>query len=305
MGTAVIILKQITVMFLYMFAGYILFRKESITIKGSRDIAAILVQLVIPAVIVNSFCVEYSHEKMLQLAQSAFISALGIGLSALIAWLIFRKHPVDNFGSAMSNAGFIGIPLIQAAFGNKAVFYIVAIVAIMNMMQWSYGVRMITGERSALSVRRLFINPIFISIGIGFVLFVTGAGAHLPDVLSSVLDGLSALNAPLSMLVMGSYLAQSDLKKMVSSPRLYLTCFVRLVLIPAVTLVVFSFMHFDSTLMMAVFIALATPAGANTAVYSQLYDADYPYACQVVTMTALLSIITLPLMIVAAEYMGI
>ena len=34
-------------------------------------------------------------------------------------------------------------------------------------------------------------------------------------------------------------------------------------------------------------------------------SADYPYACQVVTMTALLSIITLPLMILAASYMGI
>ena len=55
----------------------------------------------------------------------------------------------------------------------------------------------------------------------------------------------------------------------------------------------------------SVFIALSTPAGANVAVYSQLYDADYPYACQVVAMTALLSIVTFPLMILAASHFGV
>lgn len=300
MEAALIIFRQTIVMFLYMFAGYILFRTEKMTIRGSRDIANLLVCVVIPAVIVDSFCVDYSHAKLLQLAQSAFLSALGIAVAMIIAAVIFRKHPIDNFGSAFSNAGFIGIPLIQAAFGDKAVFFIVAIVALMNMMQWSYGVRIITGEKSAVGFRRLFINPIFFSIAIGFVLFVTGVGAHLPDIFSSVLSGMAALNAPLAMLVMGSYLAQSDMKKMLTSGRIYLTCAVRLLIVPAVTLLVFSFLHFDSTMMLAIFIALATPAGANVAVYSQLYDADYPYACQTVTMTTLLSIITLPLMIVAA-----
>ena len=171
----------------------------------------------------------------------------------------------------------------------------------MNMLQWSYGVSVITGERSAVAIRRLILNPIFLSIVIGLVLFLTGAGNHLPGVVSTALDGLSALNAPLAMLVMGSYLAQSDLKKMFTSGHLYLSCAVRLLLIPAVTLLLFHLIHLDRTMMLAVYIALSTPMGANVAVYSQLYDADYPYACQAVTLSTLLSIVTLPLMIVAAS----
>lgn len=278
-----------------------MFKTGKMTIKGSKDIANLLVWVVIPAVIVNSFCVEYSHTKMIQLVQSALLSALGIGTAMIIAAVLFKKHPVDNFGCAFSNAGFIGIPLIQAAFGDMGVFYIVAIVAMMNFLQWSYGVKVITGEKSAVGIKHLIINPIFVSIVIGLALFMTGAGAHLPIVFSSALSGLSALNAPLAMLVLGSYLAQSDIRRMLTSGHLFLSCATRLLLIPAVTMILFRFIPFENELRLAVFIALATPMGANVAVYSQLYDGDYPYACQAVTLSALLSIITLPVVIVAAS----
>ena len=302
MEAALIVLRQTVVMFLYMFAGYILFRTDKLTIRGSRDIAAILVWLVIPAVIVDSFCVEFSRLKLIQLAESALISALGIGIAMIIAAVIFKKHPVDNFGCAFSNAGFVGIPLVQAALGNEAVFFIVAIVAMMNMLQWSYGVKVITGERSMIGLKHLIINPIFVSIIIGLALFITGAGAHLPDIISSTLSGISALNAPLAMLVLGSYLAQSDMKKMFTSAHLYWVSAVRLIIIPAVTLLAFRFIPVEHSIFLTVFIALSTPAGANVAVYANLYDADYPYACQVVAITTLISIITLPLMILISSF---
>ena len=301
MESALIILKQTIVMFLYMFAGYMLFRAEKMTIKGSKDIAALLVWVVIPSVIVNSFCVDYSREKLIQLGGSALLSALGIGTAMIIAAVLFKRHPVDNFGSAFSNAGFIGIPLIQAAFGDRGVFYIVALVAMMNLLQWSYGVKVITGERSAVGMKHLLVNPIMVSIVIGLVLFLSGAGAHLPLIITSALSGMSALNAPLAMLVLGSYLAQSDMKSMFTSRHLYFACMVRLVLIPAVTMLLYRLMPFDTELKLAIFIALSTPMGANVAVYAQLYDADYPYACQAVTLSTLLSIITLPLIIIAAS----
>ena len=301
MEVAYIVFRQTVVMFLYMFAGYVLYNTGKLTVKGSKDIANMLVWLVIPVVIINSFCVEYSHGKMIQLAQSALLSALGIAAAMVIAAVIFRKHPVDNFGCAFSNAGFIGIPLVQAALGDKAVFYIVAIVALMNLLQWSYGVSVITGERSAVGLRHLIINPIFASIVIGLALFLTGTGAHLPDIITSSLNGMAALNAPLSMTVLGTYLAQSDIKKMLTLGHLYFVSAVRLLIIPAVTLILFRFIPVDYALFIAVFITLSTPAGANVAVYAQLYDADYPYACQVVAITTLLLIVTLPFMIMAAS----
>lgn len=301
MGTAYIVFRQTVVMFLYMSAGYCLFKTEKMTYKGSKDIATLLVWLVIPVVLVNSFCVERSMSRIIELLQSAFVTALSLVIAMAIAKLLFRDRPIDNFGAAFSNAGFIGIPLVQAALGDDAVFWIVSMVAMMNMLQWSYGVGLLTGERSAVGLRHLIFNPILVGIGIGLILFFTGIGVHLPVVVSAALAGISSLNAPLAMIVLGSYLAQSDLKKLFTSPGLYKLSAVRLILIPLVTLLALHFIPVRPEILMTVFIGASTPTGANVAVYAQLYDKDYPYACQVVALTTLLSIITLPLMLMLAD----
>jgi predicted permease len=174
MEIALIVFRQTVVMFLYMFAGYVMFRTEKMTIKGSRDIASLLVWLVIPAVIVNSFCVERTWDKAVELFQCTLITVAGLIISIIIARLIYRNKPVEHFGAAFSNAGFIGIPLVQAAFGDKAVFWIVPLVALMNMLQWSYGVRIITGEKSATGLKHLIVNPILVGTMIGLAVFASG-----------------------------------------------------------------------------------------------------------------------------------
>ena len=307
METAYIVFRQTVVMFLYMFAGYVLFKTEKMTIKGSKDIATLLVWLVIPAVLVDSFCVERSMARIVELLQSAFVTALTLALSMAIAKLIFKNKPVDNFGAAFSNAGFIGIPLVQAAMGDDGVFWIVSMVAMLNMLQWSYGVGLLTGEKSAVGIKHLVFNPILVAILIGLTLFLTNLGTKLPEVVSVAVAGVSSLNAPLAMIVLGSYLAQSDMKKMFTSGTLYLLSAVRLLLIPAVTLLVLHFIPMlvpiRNEILLTVFIGASTPIGANVAVYAQLYDRDYPYACQTVAITTLLSIVTLPVMLMLAGYM--
>lgn len=300
METAFIVFKQTVVMFLYMFAGYLLFRSGKMTIRGSKDIASLLVYIVIPTVIVNSFCAERTTEKVIEFLQSTLISATGILIAMAVSAVIFRKDPIANFGGSFSNAGFIGIPLVQAAFGDQAVFWIVGTVALINLLQWSYGVRVITGEKSATGIRHLLVNPIMISIAIGLFLFLTNIGANLPDVCRTTLAGISSLNAPLAMVVLGSYLAQADLGKTITSGHLYFVSAVRLIIIPVITMLVYSLIPVRQDMIMAIFITMGTPIGANAAVYAQLYDKNYPYACQAVVLTTLLSIVTLPLMLMVA-----
>ena len=89
---------------------------------------------------------------------------------------------------------------------------------------------------------------------------------------------------------------------MVLSRRLYWTSTVRLLLIPAVTLLLFHLLPFSREMLLTLFIAASAPIGANVAVYAQLHDLDYPYACQTVTLSTLLSIVSLPLLLIAADF---
>ena len=301
MEMALIVFRQTLVMFLYMLAGFALFRSGKLTARGSKEIASLLLWLIIPAVLINSFCVEFSDRKLLEFAQSTLLGALSLLIAIVLSRLIFRKAPIDNFAAAFSNAGFIGIPLVQAAIGPDAVFYLVGIIAMLNILQWTYGVGVLTGERSAVGIKNILFNPIMTGTAIGLALFLTGFGTRLPGVVSITLNGIAAMNAPMAMLVLGSYLAQSDLKSMVTTGKLYWTCAVRLLIIPMATLVLFLPLPLPREMLLTLFIAASAPIGANVAVYVQLHDMDYPYACQAVALSTLLSIVALPLMLLTAN----
>lgn len=298
---ALIILKQIVIMFLYMLTGYAIYRTGKLTKEGSRGIAALLVNLVIPAVIVRSFCVERSAERIAALGGSALAAAAALALSLLIARLIYKNAPIDNFAAAFSNAGFIGIPLVTAALGEGAVFYLVPYIVMLNLGQWTYGVAIMTGDFGKLKPKAMLLNAFVIGTLIGLILFFTGLGTRLPAVVSSTMNGIAVLNSPLAMIVLGVYLAQADLLEMVKNKRLYVFSAVRLLLIPALTTLVLAVLPLSLDIRQTVLIAAAAPAGANVAIYAQLHGKDYPYACQTVVMSTLLSIATMPVMMSLAE----
>ena len=108
-----------------------------------------------PASIIRSFLTEFTTAKLHVLAASFVIALLSLLLSILVSRLVFRTGwEMERFGATFSNAGFIGIPLVQLTLGEEAVFCIAAFVALLNILQWTYGVMIITGDRSAVSAKR-------------------------------------------------------------------------------------------------------------------------------------------------------
>ncbi len=302
MEIARIVALQTLVMFLYMLIGYVLFKTGKLTVNGSKDIATLLVWLIIPVVMINSFCVECTPERTRQLLYCFLLGFLAEGIGILIGRLLFRRSPIDHFAAAFSNVGFMGIPLVQAALGQEAVFFLIGILAMLNILQWVYGVRVLTNGKVGTGVKGIILNPLVLSAIIGLILYFTGLGPKLPGIVRTTITGICALNTPLPMLVLGCYLAQADLKKLLTTPRLYVLSAVRLLLVPAVTLLVFWPLPIPVPIKLTVFIAASTPVGANVAVYSQIHGLDYPYACQTVVLSTLLSIITMPLVLMAASF---
>lgn len=301
MDMAAIVLRQTIVMFLYILCGYTLYKKKIISEAGSKDVASLLVKLTIPAVIVNSFCVEFSTEKLMEFGASAFLGALALLVAMIISKVIFWKNPLDEFGAAFSNASFMGIPLVRATFGEEAVFYLVSIAAILNVLQATYGVFLLTKKKSAVSLKSIMTNPIMVGAILGVLIFVTGLGTRIPGVVKSAVGGLASVNGPLAMVVLGVYLAKSDLKVMVTSGHLYWFSLVRLILIPLATVAVFMVIPGFSSVKISIMFAAAASAGANVAVYAQLNGQDYPYACQTVALSTVLSIISIPAILMAAS----
>lgn len=297
MELAWIVFQQTVTMALYMAMGYLLYSQKKISAEGSKSIAAILLWLVIPAVIINSFCVERTGEKVQQLLVSAALGAIALAAAMAFARVLFPKSPVDNFAAAFSNAGFMGIPLVRACFGDDAVFYLVGFVAFLNVLQWTYGACVLSRGKAHMGWKQILLNPISVGLFAGLVIFFTGLGTRLPQVVQSTVKGISGLNGPLAMVVLGVYLGQSNPAAMLTNKALYKTSAVRLVLIPLVTAAVLWLIPASSAIRLTVLAAACAPVGSNVAVYAQVYGEDYPYACQTVAMSTLFSIVTMPLIL--------
>lgn len=301
MELAWIVFKQTVTMALYMAMGYLLYTGKKISAEGSKSIAAILLWLVIPAVIINSFCVELTVEKLNQLAVSTALGGISLVAAIGIARMFFKGSPVDNFAAAFSNAGFMGIPLIKACFGDDAVFYLVGFVAFLNVMQWTYGTSVLSRRNERMGWKQILLNPISVGLFVGLAVFLTGFGTRLPQVVQSTIKGISGLNAPLAMLVLGGYLGQSNPVAMLINRKLYKISAVRLLIIPVVTATVLWLIPTGTDIRLTILAAACAPVGSNVAVYAQIYGEDYPYACQTVALSTLLSIVTMPLVLTIGE----
>ena len=143
---------------------------------------------------------------------------------------------------------------------------------------------------------RKLCNPLTVSFAAGLCIFYMGI--TLPEMIVTCMSSLSALNAVLAMIVLGVYLAQTQLSQMFCRRRNYLVCAVRLLLIPVLTLGLLSVVPARLIIMkQALLVASCTPIGSNAAVYAQKLDRDYTYAVQLVCLSTLLSIVSMPLMI--------
>ena len=301
MEAALVVLKQVIIMFVLVFVGYILFRTGKITKEGNRTLVNLLLYVSIPCTIVNSIITERTAEKLSAFAISSVAGAVIIVGGIAIASLCFKKDAIAAFAASYPNAGFIGIPLITSVLGAQAVFYVAPLIAIENMMQWTHGVSVLTGQKSSLKPKAVLTAPFMIAIVIGLIIFISNI--KLPALITNTLSQVAGINTILAMFTIGTYFAEVDIKKMAARGQNYLICLVRLILIPFVFMLIMKLLPDKlSEMRSALFIAAACPVGANVAVYARIHGRDYAYAVETIVITTVLSVITVPLMVLLSKY---
>lgn len=296
-----ILLQQTIIMFALMLLGLLLSRRGMITGQGSRDLSNVLLYAVIPCVILRSYMSEFSTEKLRAMGLSALIAVIAFAASIAVAYLTCgTRHRIENFAVAFGNAGFIGIPLVTAVFGPEAAFYVVSFSTFANLLQWTYGIVIISGKKETMNLRMVFVNPVFISMVIGIALFVLQP--TLPTVVTGTIGYIADGNTVLAMIILGYYLSKVQLRGLFADARLYLFSALRLLVVPAVTILVFlPFPFARGEITLITLIAAATPIASSTAIFAQKFDQDYRRAVSYVCLSTFLSVATLPLVMLFAE----
>lgn len=297
--TMPIMITQVVAMFIMMMVGGVLSRCKIVDNAGSAQLASVALYVATPAVIVQSLAGTFSPDKLMAGIACAVLSALLTVLSAFVAWLVFRdRRRIAQLGVMISNMGFMGIPLVQNVVGEQYVFYISACIAAQVPLLWTYGLWLASQDMSTISPKRIAANPSILAVAVGIVLFL--CSIDLSGVIQVTAQDLGNLNTGLAMLVLGTYLAQTDFRSLLKDANLYVASALRLVVVPVIMIALLVFVPLDTTVKLVVVIAASAPCGTVAGMFPQMFGGDYRFGAGLVSLSTLLSLAIMPLVLAAA-----
>ncbi len=298
--------------------GFLIEKSGKFPPAVNKVIAVILTYVAQPAISLYSFQInEYRDGMLADIGFVALFSVVSIVLTALVGRMAFRKSfrkGADEkdkivgrtlaMSTAFCNCGFMGIPFLKMLLPNnpEALLYTAIYMVFYNMLSWSLGIFILTGEKKYITVKQLFLNPPTIILVVALPLFFTGT--KLPETLFLFVEHCQNLAAPLSMLLMGVYLARMSFKAIFCDLKAYVSTFIKLIVAPIVMfLVSYPFMGLigsgATTLILTCFVVACMPSATFNMYINDMYGTEEgsKQAVKVVLMSTILSILAVPLML--------
>lgn len=305
MAVAFSVFIQVLIMFILIGTGYLSYKIKMLSEETGAQLSNFLLMIVSPCVILKAFNINFDKNLAVGLLISTGLAVITHLTGIIASKLFIRKNSenkdyiLERFATVYSNCGFMAIPLIMAILGDRGVFYSSCYIAVFNIFQWTHGVVSMDSSKAKINILKILLSPPIISIAIGLIIFIFSV--KLPSFISQPIKFISDLNTPLAMVITGIYIARTNILSSFLEKKIYRVSFLKLLLIPAV--MIFIFMFFDKNneslviIATANLIAAACPSAASTLMMGRRFNLNAEYASQIVTVTTLLSIITLPIVL--------
>lgn len=295
--------------------GFLLEKAGKLPQNTNKALSMILSYVAQPAISIYSFQInEYRPDLLANMGYVALFSLASMLLSLLIGRLIFKKgfkrdteskerneQRTLTITSAFANCGFMGIPFLQELLPNcpEALLYTAVYMIFFNALTWTIGVYIITGDKKYINIKQILFNPPTIALVVALPLFFTGT--RLPGPLFSFLTHCQNIAAPVSMILMGIYLAKMNFKELVLDWRVYLTCFLKLVVAPIVMfLVSYPFIgQVGAIVVLTCFVIAGMPSATCNMYMNDMFGSveGSKIAVKGVLLSTILSIVAVPLML--------
>lgn len=303
MNISILLMQQIVQLFLMIFMGYLIVKTGLVRDDDSKVLSKIILYLIVPCVIINAFQVDYTTDtvKGLLIAFAASVMTQVILLVVIsVAGRLLHLNEVEVASVYYSNSGNLIVPIVTFILGQEWVLYGCVFMSVQLVFLWTHCKKIISREASY-DWKKIILNINMISIFIGVILFFTGI--RLPEIIGNTLASVGTMIGPASMIVTGMLFAGMNLKQIFANKRVYFITFLRLIAVPLIALVLIKFSNLASfsadgnKIMLIVFLAIITPSASTVTQMCQVYGNDSRYASAINVMTTLLSIITMPVMV--------
>lgn len=298
-----VVFQTMLKLFLLLILGFVLFKCHIFDEYTNKKISALIVNVASPMLIISSIAgVEGSNKSIVFLM-------IGAGILMYIGFIILGKiinrifpfpkkdWPVYECMVVFANTGFMGYPVLLDVFGQEAVFYASLIHMAFNFFVYTYAIMCLTkGDDSEFKLNfKQLLTPGIILIFVGIFIYLFDI--QLPSVLMDTINSVGSLTAPLSMMMIGSSLAVYPIKDSFTDWRSYVFAFVRLMIVPFVTMIMCRLLHIDAYYANITIITNAMPVGSMVLMLATQYNANVKIVTRNIVVSTLLSVSTIPIVV--------
>ena len=312
----------LTVLFLLVLAvpGFIFAKAKMLPASSSETLSSIVLYGCQPILLITSFqSCAFETDIALNMLYAALIGfAAHLAMIAIVKivfakWVGNDKVQIVKYLSVFSNCGFMGLPFLQSLFTDAAmqselVIYCAVILAVFNLMNWTFGVYILTGDKKEISVKKVLLNPVTISVILSVLLFVTlqkplieftpekTLGYKIVEKLMRSLDFLANMVTPLSMFVIGIRLANMSFKQLFTDKWVYIASAMKLIGMSFVTMFIVAWLPIAPTIKYTAFFLFSMPSATSAAMMTVRFGKDGDFASVGVLFSTICSVVTIPLL---------
>lgn len=298
--SAAAVFYEVLILFVVMLAGFIAGKFKIIDDNTRKHIASFVINITLPAIILMSSQMEFTAEKI---ENSLWLLGMAVVMFFIsIAFASFtckkagkEKEAVLKFSIVFSNSAYMGFPVLYALLGSEGVFYGAVFLIPFNVFLWTYGVMIFKKHNSIKQILRDIMTPSIVAMLVAFVF--AGFSITIIYPLDKAINLIGGLTTPLSMIIIGATLATVNFRKLLLEKWVYIVSAVRLLLLPVVAYLLFIWLSPPEISIKILVLLVGMPCAAATTIFAQQYGGDTKLAAGIVSVSTLLSIATIPLLI--------
>lgn len=282
-----------------MLIGLLMVWKGWLKSEGRNSLSILITHFALPCAVFNSFQIPYSPETLDLILRSLVVAALFFLLLYLMSIVFTTFFKISNklrtvwIGCCtFSSVLFIGIPIVNALFGELGLVILISFNTIGNLFLFGLGESIFAGKL-LVEPKKLVTAPAIIAAIFGFICFMLKI--ETPAIMSVPVQTIASFTTPLAMIINGALLSENLSIKRIINLRVFQFCTVRLILIPIVLISFFQFILTDALIVKIVSLIACMPSGAVNSVFAEKYSGQGGVASEFIISSTLYSIVTIPI----------
>lgn len=297
--------EVIITLFALVVVGYVSGKLGYLGGDFDRQLSRLVINITCPALILSSAMTGTLPDRRFILPL-LLISVVTYIVLAAVAFLLPRyltKKRDDEgaigFALMFGNVGFMGYPVVASIFGHEAVFYAAVLNVVNTFAVFTVGTVLITGKGNVggkrFQKKVLYSTPMlaaYLTIGI-----VALEIDNIPGAVSQPLTMLGNITVPAALLIIGSSMSQLPLRSLMGNLTVYLTTALRLVILPLGVYYLTTAMGFSEFVVNINTVVIAMPVATYGTILCLKYEKETTMMTEVTFITTLLSMLTIPLMV--------